>query len=128
MGTKAQYAVAVVNEQGVANTSVAIAASGTVSTIINCGGTAPTGILVPSGFTSATLSFAACKTPDGTFLPITNFDGTAFGIAAVASKWIPLQPAMFNSITYLQVTASVTQVSAVVLDFALAPIFQGLHN
>lgn len=127
MAFKSQYEVAVVNSDG-EQTSVTIAAGGTTSTILSCGGTAPTGILIPAGFTSATLSFSACKKPNGTFLPITNFDGTAFGIAAVASEWIPLQPAMFNSITYLQVTSSVIQVSAVVLDFSLAPIYQGIHS
>lgn len=128
MALKSQYQVAVVNENNLANTAVTIAASGTVSSVLNCGGTSPAAIIIPPGFTSANISFQVCKTPNGTFLPLTNFDGSAFAIAAVASEVIPLQPAMFNSILFLQVVSSVTQSSAVVLDFNLVPIYQGIHS
>lgn len=124
MGQQQDYKVALVNT-GV--TGPTIAAGQTTSSTFDCGGTAPVGLITPSGFTSASLSFNVSKSPSGPFVPLTNFDGTAFAIAAVASKWIPLQPAMFNGITYMQIISSVMQVSAVVIDLQLAPIYQGLH-
>lgn len=127
MSLKSQFQVAVVNEIS-NNTTVNIAASSESSTILNCGGTSPTGIILPANFTSCNLTFMVSKTPNGTFVPLTNFDGSAFALAAAASEWIPLLPAMFNSVLYLQLSCSVSQTDAVVVDFALAPIYQGIHN
>lgn len=62
-------------------------------------------------------------------IPLQNFDGTDFAIyVPTGNVWIPLQPAQFNSITYVQISCSEAQEAAAVVDFALAPIFQGLHN
>ena len=128
MSLKSQFQVAVVNEINPANTAVTIASGGTTSTVLACGGTAPTGIIFPNGWSSGTVSFNVCKTPNGTFIPLTNFDGSSYSITAVANTWVPLQPAQFNSILFLEIVSSVTQGSAMTVDFALAPIYQGIHN
>lgn len=127
MAQKSRYMVAVVDEINPSSTSVTIASGGTNSTILECGGTSPTGIIFPSGWSTGNVSFKVCKTPGGSFVPLTNFDGSSFSITAAPSTWVPLQPAQFNSVLYVQVISSATQSSSVVVDFALAPIFQGIH-
>lgn len=127
MSIKSQFQVAVVNEIN-SNTQVSVALNATSSSILNCGGTAPTGIFLPSTFVNANITFNVCKTPNGTFVPVTNFDGTPFVVAGTASVYIPLLPAMFNSVLYIQLGFSAAQTTAEIIDFALAPIFQGVHN
>lgn len=127
MGLKSQYTVAVVNEIN-DNTTVTFGAGDVQSSVLTCGGTAPTGIILPAEWTTCDLSFYACKTPTGTFLPITNFNATSFVLATQASLWIPLQPSMFNSILYLKLVCNTAQVSALTVDVCLAPIFQGVHS
>ena len=127
MSIKSQFQVAVVSEIN-ENTQVTVAAMATTSSILNCGGTAPTGIFLPSAFVSCNITFNVCKTPGGTFLPLTNFDGSAFVVAGVANQYTPLLPAMFNSVVYIQLGFSVAQTDAEIIDFNLAPIYQGIQN
>ena len=127
MSVKNQFQVGVVNEIN-SNTQVSVALNATSSSILNCGGTAPTGIFLPASFVSCNITFNVCKTPNGTFVPVTNFDGSTFVVAGTASVFIPLLPAMFNSVLYIQLGFSAMQTTAEIIDFALAPIYQGIHN
>lgn len=129
MATKAQYQVAVVNEDNIANTGVTFATNATVSSILYCSGTCATGLILPNTWVTSDISFVVSKLPAGPFISLTNFDGTPFVISAVAgSNCVPLQPAMFNAILYLQLVSSNPQTTALSVDFMLSPIFQGLHN
>ena len=126
MGNKSDYKVAVVNTTN-SDSQVTVAASATTSSILNCGGTSPAGLWLPSTFVNCNITINVCKTPGGIFVPITNFDGSAFVIAATASSYVPLLPAMFNSIVYLQLGFSAAQTTAEIIDIGLIPIFQGIH-
>lgn len=123
-----QFQVAVVSEINLNITGVTFAAGANTSSVLTCGGASPTGIFIPSTFTASNITFLVSKTPNGTFYPLTNFDGSAFAVAVTASTFVPLLPAMFNSLLYVQLQTSSNQVSATYVDFALCPIFQGLHN
>lgn len=125
MGIKSQYMTAVVNTTNSDN-QVTVSAGATVSSILTCGGTAPVGIFFPSNFTSCNVTINVSNTPDGTFVPVTNFDGTALTIAGAASQFTPLYPAMFNSVLYLQLGFSEAQNSEII-TVQLAPIYQGVH-
>lgn len=127
MATKDQYAVAVVNEENLSQTGVTIESGEETSSIIYCRGTAPTGILLPSNFTSCNLNFLVSKTPAGPFYSFCNLDGSEFTLPAEAGKWIPLNPTLFNSVLYMQVECDAPQDEDVTIDFSLAPIFQGIH-
>lgn len=129
MSLKEQFAVAVVNESNISNTGVTFSVGGTTSSYLSCGGTSPTGIYLPASWLACSLSFLVCKTPNGTFLPLRDFNGNAYAITTTAgAQCIPLSPSLFNSVAlYLKLVSSVAQTGAPVVDFALAPIFQGLH-
>ena len=126
MGQKEDYKVAVVNTTN-SDSQFTVAAGATVSSILECGGTAPAGLFLPSAFVSCNITIKVCKTPSGTFVPLTNFDGSAFSIAANPSTFTPLLPAMFNSVLYMQLSFDQTQTTAEIIDTALIPIFQGIH-
>jgi hypothetical protein len=128
MSIKKQFKVAVVNEENIAHTGVTYVASQTVSPVFNCEGVCPTQIFFPSNWTAGNISFLVSKLPNGPFVPLTNFDGSALSIATTASMCLPLNPALFNSVLFLQLVSSVAQTDAAVVDFGLAPIFQGVHN
>jgi hypothetical protein len=124
---KHNFRVAVINTTN-SETQVTVATGATSSSVLECGGAAPVGIFLPASFISCNITFNVCKTPNGTFLPMTNFDGSTFTVAAIASTFIPLLPAMFNSVLFIQLGFSSSQTTAEVIDFALAPIYQGIHN
>lgn len=132
MATKKQYVVAQINTapatSGDDQTSVTFS-NNTESTILNCAATPPVGIILPSAVLAGNLSFSVSKDGED-FYTLTNFDGTAFSVAAAggAKQWIPLQPSQFCGVLYLKVISSVTQTASPTVDFMLAPIFQGIHG
>ncbi len=135
MALKSQYQVAVINndspvESGTLQTAVTFGASDTVSSVLNVGATSPTGIYTPDSWLACDLSFEVSKNPNGPFVPLTNFDGTPFVITSSAgAQCTPLLPSIFNSVAlFLKLVSSVPQSGEPVVEFALAPIFQGLHS
>ena len=129
MALKSRYQIAIIDENNLADTAVTFAAGATTSSVFSCAGVMPSSLFIPAGWTTGNLSFQVCKTVNGTFLPLSYFDGTTYSIATVAaSQCIPLIPAMWHSHLYVQLVCSVAQVSAVAVDLGLVPLFQGLHS
>jgi hypothetical protein len=132
MAYKSQYQVAVVSTPPATSgreQSAVTFSNNTTSTILPCNGTTPVGMLLPASVIAGNISFNVSK--DGTnFYTLTNFDGTAFSVAAAgsAAQWIPLNPAQFCGAIFIQLISSVTQTGSPTIDFSLAPIFQGIHN
>jgi hypothetical protein len=128
MAIKSQYQVALVNNFD-AKTQVSIGAGLTTSSNLICGGTSPVGIYFPSGWTTCNIALQVSQVEgDGIFYTMTDNSGVALTIPTSASQYLPLLPAFFNGVLNLRVVCDVIQVSAVVLTFQLAPIYQGLHN
>lgn len=126
MANKTDYKVATVNNLG--QSQLIIPAGATQSPVFDCGGTSPGGLLLPAAFTSCNISFSVGKYgPNGAFYTLTNFDGSAFAIAAAASEWIPLLPSMFCGVNFLQLNFSAAQTGGYTMELALIPIFQGIH-
>ena len=100
--------------------------SSTVSSFASCGLIA---IITPSNWTTSDISFQCAQQPGGTHYPLTNFDGTAFTITALAaSSWLPLNPDMFKGIPYIQIVCATEQTDAVVVPVMMAPYWQGIHG
>jgi hypothetical protein len=128
MSLKEQFLVAVVNEINLAKTAVTFEAGASQSSVFNCGATPPAEMFFPANWTSCNVSFHVCKTPDGVFVPRTNFDGTALAVATAASTATPTQPSMFHSTLFMKLVCSTPQVNACIVDLGLTPIYQGIHN
>ncbi len=117
-------------------TSITIAASGTTSTIMDCAGVAPRGIIIPSTWTSANISFNVGRElsnqadPTSAILyPLYSPDGTGiFTVAMVPSSWVAFVPYYFDSVRYIQIVSSIPQVSTTTLDILMMPLYQGIHN
>ena len=132
MAHKFQYQVAVVNTPlatiGTDQTAVTFS-SNTTSTTLICGGTTPSALIIPSSFLAGTIAFNVSR--DGVnFYTLTNFDGSAFTVAAAggATQWIPLQPSQFCGVLFMQLVSSVSQTGSPTVDVSLIPIFSGIHN
>ncbi len=112
-----------------ASTVITVAATGTVSTILNCDGYSPVALYTPSNFIACNLTFQVQKAilnKTGLYAQ-TDQTGTVVTVAAAPSQRIPLDPSIFNSVLFLQLTCSVAQSSgAVNIDFDLAPIFSSI--
>lgn len=110
-------------------TVMTITAGGTTSTVLNCGGTTPTGLFFPTNWTPCDITFMVGRTPAG-MVPVGNFDASALTLSIPANGlYLPMLPSMFNGINLLQIVCSgATQASTVQIDVALSPIFQGVHG
>ena len=115
---------------------VQFAASATLSDVISMGGMQLRGILIPSTWTTADVSFIG-STVDSTYLGyvaqnIQNFDGTnkmQLVIPGVASgDWVPLFAHWFDAIPYIQLQSSNAQSSATTVLLAVQPLYQGVHG
>ncbi len=127
MAGKYTYKVSTVTNP--AETQLVIPSSADASPIFDCGGTIPGGLILPSTFTSSTISFSVSKYGfAGTFSTLTNFDGSAYSIAGAASKWIPLIPSLFAGVNYFILNFGTTQSSGGDIDVVLLPLWQGVHS
>lgn len=100
--------------------TVAIADSGTVSTPADLNGTTLCGVFIPAGLDNTTLAFQACDTIDGTYLSVIDGAGSAISKTVAASRYLPLDPALFLGIRYLRLVTG-AQTGAVTLTLATKP-------
>lgn len=126
MATKQQYAVAIVNDETPGQAQVTIAAAGTTSTALQCFGTAPVGIFFPANWTACNIGILVSKNGVD-YYTLTDFAGVVFVAATNPAQFLPLLPSITNSILNIKIVASVAQVTESIVDFALAPIYQGIH-
>lgn len=93
-----------------------IAASGTVSDMVNIGDYAIAAIVFPNGWTAADLRFQSCEEENGTYAPVHGDDGNRVTIASAslptAEKRIFVNKAILEQLSglhYLKLDASVAQ-------------------
>lgn len=126
MALKSQYQIAIVNQEP--KQTVSFLAGQDTSEELNCGGTAPIAIDFPSNFTACEVTFMVRNYPNDDLKELTNFDGSAYAIAADALKRVPLQASQFCSVIYVQLLCSVAQAEDCAAEFVLGPLFQGIHG
>lgn len=68
----------------------AIANGGTTSQALLVAGGVITGIITPSALTSTAITFTACDTATGTFVPVYDSDGNQVSLAVAVSRAIGL--------------------------------------
>lgn len=104
------------------NVLATISASGTTTGIINLHGFTLTGILLPTTFTSTTLTFLVSV--DGTnFYPLkTTASGTSLSYTVAQGTYAALNPVDFYGVHYLEIVGGSTEGSARTLTLALKGI------
>lgn len=91
------------------STTVTIASSASLSDAANLGAVragALAGIIVPSTWTTAVISFAAGLTADGTFYPLYNAAGAEVSTGSIVggtAVWVALIPTDFAGVPFIKV-------------------------
>lgn len=76
-----------------------IASGGTKSQALLVAGGVVLGIILPDAITGTTLTFEACDTADGTFVPVYDSDGNQVSLAIAADRAIGLSGAEADALT-----------------------------
>jgi hypothetical protein len=69
-------------------------------------------IQTPAALTGTALTFTACSTSGGTFVPVYDTSGNAVSVTVSTSRYIPLTPASFVGIRYLKVVSGSAEAAA----------------
>lgn len=89
---------------------VLIASGGTESAAINLKGLCLVGILLPATFTGTTLTFEACDTEAGTFVPVkTGTGGSALSYTVAQATYAAIDPKDFQGINFLKIKSGSTE-------------------
>lgn len=102
--------------------SVTIASGGTTSDVIPVQDYVITGVIIPAAITSTTLTFTACATKDGTFMPVYDSDGNQVSLAVAASRAIGLSGAEADALApfqWIRVVMGSAELAARTLSLAL---------
>lgn len=114
-------------------TQAVIAASGTSSSIVDSGGMRLQGLILPSAFTSANITFTVGFQPEDVNYPLYISPDGAAAIdeltltTCTATQFIALTPSWFNSIQYFKINTSAAQTDGCIITCIFTPIYQGIH-
>jgi len=109
--------------------NVTIANGESLSAAANLDRLALVGIVMPSGWTAADLTFQACETYDGTYVDIYDTGGNEVTVTTAASRWIAIAPQDFLSARFLKVRsggagAAVNQAADRTITLILRPVIE----
>lgn len=86
-----------------------IPAAGDTTDAANCQEFAPVGIYIPTGFEGTSVTFLACDTEDGTFVEVTDENGSAITKTVAAATYVYLDPSEFAGIHFLKIVSDSTE-------------------
>lgn len=91
------------------------------SSVIPCGGgLSLCGVLLPAAFTGTALTFEACDTSDGTFVPIyTSTSGTALSYTVAQGGYYAIDPKDFYGVQFLKIKSGSAEAAARTLIVSL---------
>lgn len=84
--------------------AVVIASGATKSGVINLNGLALVGLYLPA-FTGTALTFEACDTADGTFVPVKVSGGSSLSYTIAGSTFVAIDPTPFQGISFLKLVS-----------------------
>jgi len=115
------HAQVVTGYQGYMLPSVAanILISTTESQAIDTKGFALVGFFTPAALTGTTLTFEACQTVGGTYLPVYDSTNTQVSITVATGKYYALDPKNFQGIRFLKIKSGSTELAARVINLSL---------
>lgn len=89
-----------------------IAISETESDVIPLKGFSLVGIKTPDALTGTALTFLACDTEDGTFLPLIATTGSALSITVTTDKYYAVDPLQFHGVGFLKIVSGSAEAAA----------------
>lgn len=72
------------------------------------------GMFIPAGFVGTSITFTACDTSGGTFLPV-HKDGAALTITVAASMYVALNPNDYAGLKFIKLVSSASETAVVKL-------------
>lgn len=102
--------------------TVTIAASGTTSDVIPVGDYVIAGVVTPAALTSTAITFTACGTKDGTFMPVYDSDGNQVSLTVAASRAVGLSSAEADAMApwqWVKLVCGSTEAAARTITLAL---------
>lgn len=101
--------------------SPVIANGQTASGAISTAGLSLVGIKLPAAFTGTTLTFTACDTLGGTYVPVYNSAGVV-SYTVAASRYVAIDPKDFQGISFLKIVSGSAEGAARTLVCSLKGI------
>lgn len=93
--------------------STTIPISTTTSAAISLKGMALVALKMPAALTGTAITFTACDTIDGTYVPLkVTTSGTALSYTVAASGYYAVDPAAFQGIPFLKIVSGSTEAAA----------------
>ena len=105
-----------------AHTSLTIPDGGTTTPALDLSDYLLSGIVCPAEFDGTTITFTAARTPEGTYRPVYNTDGTALTVTTAASRHIAIVPETFAGVRYVKLVAGTAQTGATTLTLVLVDL------
>lgn len=91
---------------------LAVADGATTTAALDLGGRVLCGAFLPASFEGTTLQFTAAPTPAGTYVPVTNEDGTNYEVTIAASKYVMLDPRVLAGLRFVKPVVGTAQTGA----------------
>ena len=82
-----------------------IANGGTTSGALDLLSETLLGIFVPSSFTGTALTFQVATAVDGTYVTLTNEDGSDYSVTVAASKFVAVDPQIFAGVRFAKLVS-----------------------
>jgi hypothetical protein len=99
-----------------------ISAGQTVSNIVNVYGASLLALIIPAGFTSATLTFNASMDGINFYSMVDAYTGNPIQLVSSASTFARIFPTDFVGVQAFKIVSSVTQASEVNIDVVCGPL------
>lgn len=102
------------------NEVATIANGGTISTVINTGGMALEGIIIPAAFTSTAISFLMSNTLAGTYVQVkSTITGSVLTYTVAPGGYYAIDPKDFQGIQFLKITSGSAEAGARTIVYSL---------
>lgn len=98
--------------------TVSIAIGQTTSPVVDMAGMRNLGLFIPATFDGTTISFTACDTSGGTFVPVNNIWGQLVTMTVAASQFYDL-PGELTALRFIKIVCGTAQATTTT-DFILA--------
>lgn len=80
------------------------------------------GVYTPAALTGTALTFEACATSGGTFVPVYDGEGAEYSIPVGVSQYNPVRSDIFLGVNYVKVVSNAAEGGARTITLAVKPL------